>query len=39
MVQWTDKFEALPSDVLDEVVEEYWAKYDDLRWAFFREAA
>lgn len=28
----------LPSDVAELVVDEYWAKYDDIRWAFFREA-
>lgn len=28
----------LPLDVLKMAYEEYWAKYDDLRWAFFREA-
>lgn len=29
----------LPDDVTQLLAEEYWAKYDDLRWAFFREAA
>lgn len=29
----------LPADVAAEVVEEYWAKYDDLRLFFFRETA
>ncbi|ORY23793.1 CBF/Mak21 family-domain-containing protein [Naematelia encephala] len=29
----------LPPDVLEMVHSEYWAKYDDLRWIFFREAA
>ena len=28
----------LPTDVLKTAMEEYWAKYDDLRWMFFREA-
>lgn len=29
----------LPAEVAAEVVDEYWAKYDDLRLFFFREAA
>lgn len=29
----------LPGDVTQSLADEYWAKYDDLRWAFFREAA
>jgi U3 small nucleolar RNA-associated protein 19 len=28
----------LPQDVAQTVQEDFWAKYDDLRWAFFREA-
>ena len=28
----------LPEDVAQTVQEDFWAKYDDLRWAFFREA-
>jgi len=28
----------LPEDVANTVQEDFWAKYDDLRWAFFREA-
>jgi U3 small nucleolar RNA-associated protein 19 len=28
----------LPDDVAQTVQEDFWAKYDDLRWAFFREA-
>jgi len=28
----------LPEDVAETVQEDFWAKYDDLRWAFFREA-
>jgi U3 small nucleolar RNA-associated protein 19 len=27
----------LPADVVELVVDDFWAKYDDLRWAFFRE--
>jgi U3 small nucleolar RNA-associated protein 19 len=27
----------LPSDVVKMAHEDYWAKYDDLRWGFFRE--
>ena len=29
----------LPSDVIQAIQEEYWAKFDDLRWMFFRETA
>lgn len=29
----------LPSGIIELVDEDFWAKYDDLRWAFFREAA
>lgn len=29
----------LPEDMAKMVQEDFWAKYDDLRWAFFREAA
>lgn len=29
----------LPSDIVEEVIEGYWAKYDDLRLFFFREVA
>jgi U3 small nucleolar RNA-associated protein 19 len=28
----------LPADVVELVTDEFWAKYDDIRWAFFREA-
>lgn len=28
----------LPSDILESVDEEFWAKYDDIRWALFKEA-
>jgi U3 small nucleolar RNA-associated protein 19 len=28
----------LPEDAASTVQEDFWAKYDDLRWAFFREA-
>lgn len=28
----------LPSDVVELVTDEFWAAYDDIRWAFFREA-
>ena len=28
----------LPEDVVELIQEEYWAKYDDIRWMFFREA-
>jgi U3 small nucleolar RNA-associated protein 19 len=28
----------LPADVAELVTDEFWAKYDDIRWAFFREA-
>ena len=28
----------LPSDVIELVDEEFWAKYDDIRWAFFKES-
>ena len=28
----------LPTDVVQMVHEDYWAKFDDLRWVFFREA-
>ena len=27
----------LPADVVELVVDDFWAKYDDLRWALFRE--
>lgn len=27
----------LPGDVVELIVDDFWAKYDDLRWAFFRE--
>ena len=37
--QVDDEETVTPEDVLDAVQEEYWAKYDDLRWAFFREAS
>ncbi|WVF70372.1 hypothetical protein IAT40_005162 [Kwoniella sp. CBS 6097] len=30
---------ALPTDVAKIVVDDFWAKYDDIRWAFFRESA
>ncbi|WWD21868.1 hypothetical protein CI109_106356 [Kwoniella shandongensis] len=29
----------LPPDVAKIVVDDFWAKYDDIRWAFFKEAA
>jgi U3 small nucleolar RNA-associated protein 19 len=29
----------LPNDAVNIVVTDFWAKYDDIRWAFFREAA
>ena len=28
----------LPADVLEAAHEEYWAKNDDIRWVFFKEA-
>lgn len=36
--QVSDEEGVLPADVLEKVQEDYWAKYDDLRWAFFKEA-
>lgn len=30
---------ALPADIAEQVVEKYWAAYDDLRLFFFREVA
>ncbi|WVR04225.1 hypothetical protein IAU60_001225 [Kwoniella sp. DSM 27419] len=29
----------LPADVARIVVDDFWAKYDDIRWAFFKETA
>ncbi|KAK8846551.1 hypothetical protein IAR55_005637 [Kwoniella newhampshirensis] len=29
----------LPQDVAKIVVDDFWAQYDDIRWAFFKEAA
>lgn len=29
----------LPEDVATALQEGFWAQYDDLRWAFFREAS
>ncbi|WRT65247.1 uncharacterized protein IL334_002190 [Kwoniella shivajii] len=28
----------LPSDVSKIIVDDFWAKYDDIRWAYFKEA-
>jgi len=36
--QVEDDESVLPEDVANTVQEDFWAKYDDLRWAFFREA-
>lgn len=29
----------LPQDIIESVDEDFWAKYDDIRWAFFKESA
>ncbi|KAK6904254.1 hypothetical protein I203_107770 [Kwoniella mangroviensis CBS 8507] len=29
----------LPPDVIKIVIDDFWAKYDDLRWAFFKESS
>lgn len=29
----------LPQDISESVDEDFWAKYDDIRWAFFKESA
>ena len=29
----------LPQDFIDSIDEDFWAKYDDIRWAFFKESA
>ncbi|WVW79002.1 hypothetical protein I302_100965 [Kwoniella bestiolae CBS 10118] len=29
----------LPSDVVKIVLDDFWAKYDDIRWAFFKETS
>ena len=28
----------LPTDVVELLDEDFWAKYDDIRWMFFKEA-
>ena len=38
-VQVEDEEGVLPADVQEVVDEEFWAKYDDIRWAFFKESA
>ncbi|WVQ97540.1 hypothetical protein IAU59_004654 [Kwoniella sp. CBS 9459] len=37
--QAEDEQGALPVDVAKIVVDDFWAKYDDIRWAFFKESA
>ncbi|OCF39139.1 U3 small nucleolar RNA-associated protein 19 [Kwoniella heveanensis CBS 569] len=37
--QVEDEQGVLPSDVAKIVVDDFWAKYDDIRWAFFKESA
>ncbi|WWC87394.1 uncharacterized protein L201_002283 [Kwoniella dendrophila CBS 6074] len=37
--QVEDDSDVLPQDVIKIVVDDFWAKYDDIRWAFFKESA
>ncbi|ORX36119.1 CBF/Mak21 family-domain-containing protein [Kockovaella imperatae] len=35
--QAQDSVGTVPEDIIQTAHEDFWAKYDDLRWAFFRE--
>ena len=37
-VQVEEEEGVLPPDIIETVDDEYWAKYDDIRWALFKEA-
>jgi U3 small nucleolar RNA-associated protein 19 len=37
-VQVEEEEGVLPADIIESVDEEFWAKYDDIRWALFKEA-
>lgn len=37
-VQADEEEGVLGAEVLTLLEEEYWAKYDDIRWAFFKES-
>lgn len=37
--QCEDEDGLLPMDVIELLDEDFWAKYDDIRWMFFKEAA